>query len=117
MSSSPHVRSPLPARRYLVYAIRLRPAVLEVGRFRDANPEYMEGMDCFYVGMTAKSPEERWQQHRNGYKSSRFARRYGCELMPPEFTVIRHRTFEEARRLERRIARRLRKKGYGVWQN
>ena len=106
-----------PVSRFRVYAIRLDPTVLEDARFRDANRGHVEGMECFYVGMTAKSPDERWKQHRDGYKSSRFARRYGRELMPPQFTVVNPRTYEEACRLERRIARRLRKKGHGVWQN
>ena len=67
--------------------------------------------------MTAKSPEERFVQHKRGYKANRYARKYGIELMPPAFTVINPRSYDEARRLERRIAARLRKKGLGVWQN
>jgi predicted GIY-YIG superfamily endonuclease len=107
----------LPTRRFTVYAIKLSPAVLTSRRFRDANPNYVDGMECFYVGMTAKSATERFAQHRSGYKSSGFAKKYGLELMPPSFTIIKLRTFEEASRLERRIAARLRRKGYGVWQN
>ena len=33
------------------------------------------------------------------------------------FTLINPRSFEAARAKERRIAVRLRRKGYGVWQN
>jgi predicted GIY-YIG superfamily endonuclease len=107
----------LPKKRFTVYAIRLAPGVLQSKRFREANPDYVDGMDCYYVGMTARDPKERYAQHLAGYKSNRFAKKYGVELMPPEFTVIKPRTYEEACRLERRIARRLRRQGYGVWQN
>jgi predicted GIY-YIG superfamily endonuclease len=109
--------SHLPSARFRVYAIRLDPAVLGSVKFRLANPDYVEGKECFYVGMTARSPEQRFAQHKAGYKANRYARQYGMELMPPTFTAINPRTCDQARRLERRIARRLRRKGYGVWQN
>jgi predicted GIY-YIG superfamily endonuclease len=107
----------LPEKRFTVYAILLSPDVLASKKFREANPQYIEGRDCFYVGMTAKSSAERYEQHRAGYKSNSFARRFGVKLMPPEFTVINPRTYEEARRMERRIAVRLRREGFGIWQN
>lgn len=107
----------MPPKRFIVYAIRLELEVLKSKRFQIANPNYIEGKDCYYVGMTARNPEERFQQHRNGYKSNAFAKRFGVELMPPGFTVINPRTFDEARRMERRIASRLRRAGFGVWQN
>lgn len=69
------------------------------------------------MGMTAREPSLRFEQHLAGYKSNGYARRFGMQLMPPEFTIINPRTFEEARRMERRIASRLRREGYGVWQN
>jgi hypothetical protein len=107
----------LPTKRFTVYAILLSPKVLTSKRFRDANPQYLAGRECFYVGMTARSPKDRFEQHLAGYKSCGYARRFGVELMPPRFTLIKPRSFEEARAKERRIAARLRRKGYGVWQN
>ena len=109
--------SNLPVRRFTVYAIRLHGEVLQSKKFRDANPLYLAGSDCYYIGMTAKDPKIRFEQHKTGYKSNRYARKYGVELMPPSFTVIRPRTYEEACGMERRIAARLRKKGFGIWQN
>jgi predicted GIY-YIG superfamily endonuclease len=107
----------LPIKRFTVYAILLSPEVLTKKKFREANPDYLDGKDCLYVGMTAKDPKERFEQHRSGYKSNGYAQRFGVKLMPPEFTIINPRTFDEARRMERRIASRLRREGYGVWQN
>ena len=46
----------LPAKRFTVYAIKLAPTVLTSRKFREANPDYVEGMECFYIGMTAKTP-------------------------------------------------------------
>ena len=106
----------IPGKRFTVYAILLSPEVLTKKRFVDANPDYVEGKACFYVGMTGKQPTERFEQHLTGYKSNGYAKRFGQKLMPPEFTIINPRTFEDARRLERRIATRLRREGYGVWQ-
>ena len=110
-------RLPVQPARFTVYAIRLSPEVLMQKKFREANPNYAEGKQCFYVGMTSCKPAERFQQHLAGYKSNGYARRFGVELMPPEFTIINPRTYEEARRMERKIASRLRREGYGVWQN
>ncbi len=110
-------RLPFQPARFTVYAIRLSLEVLNQKKFRGANPNYAEGMQCFYVGMTSCKPAVRFQQHLAGYKSNGYARRFGLELMPPEFTIINPRTYEEARRLERKMASRLRREGYGVWQN
>lgn len=117
MAATSAKRNSLPANRFLVYAVRLDPAVLQSARFRAANPDYVDGMDCYYVGMTSKAPQERLQQHLDGYKASRYVRHHGIELMPSSFTIVNPRTYEQACRLERRIARRLRRRGHGVWQN
>ena len=37
-----------------VYVIELELKVLEHKKFRDANPAYVDGKKCFYVGMTGK---------------------------------------------------------------
>lgn len=117
VGSGDEVRLQQPHERFTVYAILLSPEVLTKKKFIEANPNYVAGRECFYVGMTAKNPVERFQQHRAGYKSNGFAQRFGVRLMPPEFTIINPRSFDEARRLERRIAARLRRQGYGIWQN
>ncbi len=63
-----------------LYVITLDPAVLEIHEFRAANPGYVEGMPCLYVGITIHEPGDRFEQHKAGYRSSKYPRRYGVEL-------------------------------------
>ena len=83
-------------------------------QFRRKNPGYVEGKPCVYVGMSAHEPEARFERHRSGYKSNRWARQYGRRLLTNgcRFGV----TWENAVRTERSLAERLRKRGWGVWQ-
>jgi hypothetical protein len=103
-------------KRFMVYVIKLDPAVLAHRKFRDDNPNYQQGKDCYYVGMTSNTPQERYKQHMAGYKACRFAKDYGMELMPAQFAQINPRTYEDTSRHERKVAKRLKKKGCGVWQ-
>ena len=57
-----------------IYVIELDKKVLEKKKFKDANPDYIEGSPCVYVGMTSKSPEERFKQHKEGHKASRIVK-------------------------------------------
>ena len=61
--------------RYNIYVIELREEVLGNKKFLEKNPNYIPGKQCVYVGMTARSPEERFRQHMTGYKSARIAKR------------------------------------------
>lgn len=57
-----------PEKRFNVYVVRPDPEVLEHKRFRRANPDYLDGKPCVYVGMSALSPDERFENHLRGYK-------------------------------------------------
>lgn len=103
-------------KRFMVYVIKLDLAVLAHRKFRDDNPNYQSGKDCYYVGMTSSTPEERYKQHKAGYKACRFAMAYGVGLMPARLAQISPRTYEEASRHERKVAKRLKNRGHGVWQ-
>jgi predicted GIY-YIG superfamily endonuclease len=70
-----------------------------------------------YVGCTAHDPEVRLKQHLEGYKSARLARRFGLELTPRLYRRRNPMANKEADAFEKELARRLRKKGYAVWQN
>ena len=99
-----------------MYVIELGKAVLGEATFRAANPDYIEGKPCVYVGLTGRTPEQRFEQHKEGYKSSRRVHRHGLRLVPELF--LRDVSYEEAKDKEPLIAEALRKqKGYGVWQN
>jgi hypothetical protein len=102
--------------RHNVYVVRLDPAVLEVKKFRDANPDYVDGKPCVYVGMTGLAPEERFENHKRGHKANRFVRDYGLYLMRQKFKRLNPMSWETARRMEEELARRLRRRGFAVWQ-
>jgi len=56
---------------YNVYVIQLKKEVLEEKKFQKANPEYIEGKPCYYVGYTSHSPEERAIIHRDALRSKK----------------------------------------------
>ena len=71
-----------------------------------------------YVGQTAKTPEQRLDEHKRGVNAARVVRKHGLRLRPDLYereplTTTR----EEAERLERRVARKLRARGYSVRSN
>ena len=56
-----------------VYVIELD---LAAGKRRDPRIPWV------YVGSSARSPEQRMEQHRRGYKSARLVKRFGLRLRP-----------------------------------
>ncbi|HJO57135.1 MAG TPA: AAA family ATPase, partial [Nitrospinaceae bacterium] len=102
--------------QYNVYVIDLDKAVLKQKKFRNENPDYKEGKPCVYVGMTSKTPEARFEQHKRGFKANRFVKKFGIRLRPRDFERHNPMTFEDACKMEIEIARRRKKRGYGVWQ-
>ncbi len=99
-----------------LYVITLHPDVLGFGEFRQVNPDYVEGMPCVYVGMTIHDPGDRYRQHKAGYRSSRYPRRYGVELAQELMEGFDERNLKEDER-EAALAAWLRAQGFGVWQN
>jgi predicted GIY-YIG superfamily endonuclease len=99
-----------------LYVVTLHPEVLTRKEFRDANPNYIEGMPCVYVGITIHDPGDRYEQHKTGYKCSKYPRKFGVELA---LDLIDG--FEEAgladEEKEAALADWLRDQGYAVWQN
>ena len=100
-----------------IYVIELDKQVLEKRKFREANPDYVDDSPCVYVGMTSKTPEERFEQHKSGYRSSRIVKQFGIRLKPRQYQSLNPMSRDEATEMEFEKARRLRKKGWGVWVN
>jgi hypothetical protein len=94
-------------RRYYVYVVELDDAV---GPRRD--PRY----PSVYVGQSVVPPAERLRQHKDGYRASRYVRKYGKDLRP---RLYRHlnpmATRNQAVAMEQKLARRLRNRGYTVY--
>ena len=102
--------------RHSVYVIELSPEVLNEGRFRRANPDYDVTKPCVYVGMTGLTPERRFENHRKGIKSNRFAHQYGMRLLPRMYACFNPMQYRAAQDMEIELAIGLREEGYGVWQ-
>ena len=99
-----------------LYVITLNPAVLWEKEFRQENPGYIEGMPCLYVGMTIHDPGDRYEQHRVGYRSSRYARKYGVELALELMEGFDREGLSDEEQ-EAALADWLRDQGCAVWQN
>jgi len=108
---------PRRAKTHSVYVIELGPVVLKSRKFREMNPDCDPAKACFYVGMTARTPAQRFAQHKAGYKSGKFVRRHGLWLRPRLYGRYNPMTRKVAEIMERSLAARLRKRGHGVWQN
>ncbi len=101
-----------------VYVILLCDAIWsEKKKFRAKNPHYRprSGNPCVYVGETALDPENRFKQHMDGYKSSKFVKNYGRRLLPEMYEHLNPVPHDEATEWEERLAVRLQRKGYAVW--
>jgi hypothetical protein len=93
-----------------VYVVRLDDAV------RHAGPGTKGLPPCVYVGVSSYLPEQRFCQHKRGYKAFR-KHRYMIELMPEIFESIPPvRTWDEARALENRVAIDLESRGFTVFR-
>lgn len=112
-------RSHSPANRrhhYHVYVIELSKDVLYEKRFMKANPGYISGKPCVYVGMTGLDPDIRFDKHKAGIQANRYARDYGLRLLPALYEVYNPMPYDAARDMEVELAISLREAGYGVWQ-
>src|SRR5688572_4593099 len=113
--------------RYRVYVIELSKKVFtENTRFRVANPQFNGVLQCLYVGMTSKTPAERFKQHKTGYVnkkghklSANIVQKYGTYLRPSLYEHINLEAMsrEKALLAEEKLAWDLRRQGYAVWFN
>ena len=111
---------------YQIYVIELSKRVYtEHTRFRTANPQFNGVLQCLYVGMTSKTPRERFKQHKMAYRnkkghklSSNIVEKYGMYLRPSLYNHIKPiRNRDEALKMEEKLALELRRKRYAVWYN
>ena len=113
--------------RYQVYVIELSKRVFtENTKFRTANPQFNGVLECLYVGMTSKTPKERFQQHKTGYinrkghkLSANIVQTYGIYLRPSLYDHINQKamTRQQVLIMEEKLAMDLRRQGYAVWFN
>lgn len=101
---------------YHVYVVELAADVLTRPRFRHANPGYVDGKPCVYVGMTGLDPDVRFDKHKAGLQANRYVREFGLRLLPEIYAAYNPMKYDEARDMEVELAIDLREGGYGVWQ-
>ncbi|MGB5553087.1 MAG: ribose-5-phosphate isomerase [Flavobacteriaceae bacterium] len=116
----------MPKTEYRIYVVELSKKVFSENRkFREANPQFNGVLECLYVGMTSKSPKERFEQHKKGTLSkkgvdlsSSIVKKYGSYLRPSLYNHIKPlATRAEALKMEEVLALELRRKRYAVWFN
>ena len=101
---------------YHVYVIELSKEVLHEARFRKANPGYVAGKPCVYVGMTGLDPDLRFDKHKAGIQSNRYVKKFGLCLLPDLYELYNPMPYDAALDMEVELAIDLRESGYGVWQ-
>ena len=110
---------------YRVYVVELSKRVFtDSAKFRAANPQFNGVLECLYVGMTSKTPKERFEQHKTGYRnkkgyklSSNIVEQYGLYLRPSLYDHLELMTKSEALKMEEQLALELRRQRYAVWFN
>ncbi len=117
----------MPALTYHVYVVELSKRVFtENTKFRAANPQFNGVLECLYVGMTSKTPQERLIQHKSGYVNKKghklsayIVQKYGRYLRPSLYDQINKKLMHrhEALIKEKKLALDLRRQGYAVWFN
>ncbi len=113
--------------RYYVYVIELSKRVFtENAKFRNANPQFNGVLQCLYVGMSSKTPAERFQQHKTGFVNAKghnlsasIVHKYGTYLRPSlyDHLNLKPMTRQQALLMEEKLALNLRRQGYAVWFN
>ena len=105
-------------KRYFVYVIELDQSVADIKKFRAKNPNYVKGISCFYVGQSSRKPSLRFEQHKEGYKSNKYAKYYGIKLRPDLYEKYNPiPTRKDAEHIEEYLSKTLREKGIAVWFN
>jgi hypothetical protein len=70
---------------------------------------------ALYVGITGQTPEERFANHKAGYKSSKSVEEYGECLLPSLYDHLNPMGYAEAQSLEKQIAESLKEAGIPVY--
>ena len=110
---------------YTIYVIELSKKVFtEHKKFREANPQFNGVTQCLYIGMTSKTPKQRFDQHLTGARSkrgiklsARIVEKYGMYLRPSLYNHLEKFNKTQALEMEKELALDLRRKGYAVWFN
>jgi hypothetical protein len=108
------VRLSEPELHHNVYVVLLSKAALKDLSIMRRNPGRDPSKPAVYVGMTGLPVDHRFENHKNGYKSSRLVRKYGVRLLPELYEHLNPMPYEYAVQMEKDLADDLRAQGYAV---
>ena len=108
------VRLSDPELHHNVYVVLLSKAALKDLSIMRRNPERDPSKPAVYVGMTGLPVDHRFENHKNGYKSSRLVRKYGVRLLPELYEHLNPMPYEHAVQMEKDLAGDLVVQGYAV---
>src|SRR5437764_12445413 len=74
-----------------------------------------DGQAGYYVGMTGLTPEQRFENHKDGIKAARVVRKFGVRLVPKLYAHLNPMSYAKAVAMEGMLAESLRKRGYAVY--
>jgi predicted GIY-YIG superfamily endonuclease len=74
-----------------------------------------DGKAAYYVGMTGLTPEQRFENHKNGIKAAGVVRRHGERLVPRLYAHLNPMPYLKAKEMEGLLADSLRKRGFVVY--
>jgi predicted GIY-YIG superfamily endonuclease len=74
-----------------------------------------DGKAAYYVGMTGLTPEQRFQNHKNGHKAAHVVNRCGERLVPRLYEHLNPMPYAKAVEMEVSLADSLRKRGFVVY--
>jgi hypothetical protein len=103
-----------PGHHHKVYVVLLDPAAGGMRKVRAQNPKRNPRKACVYVGMTGLTPEERFANHKAGFKAALVVKRFGLRLLPKLYAHLNPMPYEAAARMEMDLAEDLRREGYTV---
>jgi hypothetical protein len=117
----------IPAKTNRVYAIQLNDEIKENESFLQHNPNIDINKPAFYIGQTSKNRKERYDEHKKGVRSNRFAKNFGIEpyevadktfelakLFDVQVENLRH---YQALYYELKLTTLHQEKGYGAYSN
>lgn len=100
---------------YNLYVVELDDEVRANYTFREANPDYVYGKPCVYVGITRKDPRERLRDHKEGRQPCWYVKEFSMGLKPELYKQYNPLTEVEAKQRRKYLADSLRCDGYSVW--
>ena len=134
-----------PCGKHHIYALTLHNDVTSHDWFIEANPNYVDGNECLYVGMTSHLPKCRASQHQFCHVGDWEGKKYSCycgeklekkacsigtrgsgKIRKYNTYLLRKKLFRQhnpqidkqaSEDAESSLAEDLRKLGYGVWTN